>query len=269
MKNQHLIALDLDGTLLRDDKTISEKTKNVLKQVRKEGHIVMISTGRPFRSSSKYYEELELDTPIVNFNGAFVHHPLDKDWGTFHEPLPIGTAREVIDICFAHSFTNIVAEVLDHVFIHYHDEKLLEIFMMGNPTITSGDLRNFLKADPTSLLIQVNPESSKKIMEITQDTDANVIEHRNWAMGYRFLEVVKQGINKATGIDRVAKYYNIPQERIIAFGDENNDLEMLQYAKYGIAMGNGIKDVKEIAYDVTKTNEEDGVAYYLEKLLLS
>jgi len=106
-------------------------------------------------------------------------------------------------------------------------------------------------------------------MEITQDTDANVIEHRNWAMDYRFLEVVKQGINKATGIDRVAKYYNIPQERIIAFGDENNDLEMLQYAKYGIAMGNGIKDVKEIAYDVTKTNEEDGVAYYLEKLLLS
>ena len=268
MNNRYLVALDLDGTLLREDKTISEKTKKVLQKVREEGHLVMISTGRPYRSSSMYYKELALDTPIVNFNGAFVHHPSDPDWGMYHEPLSIHTAKEVIETCFNHSFNNIVAEVLDHVFMHYHDEKLLDIFMMGNPTVTTGDLRNYLQKDPTSLLIQTDAEHSKKIMESTDSADASILEHSNWAAPYRFLEVVKRGVNKATGIQKVAEYYNIPQERIIAFGDENNDLEMLAYAKYGIAMGNAINDAKEVAYDVTRTNEEDGVAYYLEKFLL-
>ncbi len=252
MNNRYLVALDLDGTLLRDDKTISEKTKEVLQKIRAEGHLVMISTGRPYRSSSMYYKELALDTPIVNFNGAFVHHPSDPDWGMYHEPLSIHTAKEVIETCFNHSFNNIVAEVLDHVFMHYHDEKLLDIFMMGNPTVTTGDLRNYLQKDPTSLLIQTDAENSKKIMEITESADASILEHSNWAAPYRFLEVVKRGVNKATGIQ----------------SDENNDLEMLAYAKYGIAMGNAINDAKEVAYDVTRTNEEDGVAYYLEKFLL-
>lgn len=75
MAERHLIALDLDGTLLKDDKTISPKTKTVLNKAREMGHVVMIATGRPFRSSELYYRELGLDTPIVNFNGAFIHHP--------------------------------------------------------------------------------------------------------------------------------------------------------------------------------------------------
>lgn len=72
MKNRYLIALDLDGTLLKDDKTISEKTIKVLNKVKEEGHVVMISTGRPYRASELYYKQLDLDTPIVNFNGAFI-----------------------------------------------------------------------------------------------------------------------------------------------------------------------------------------------------
>lgn len=76
MRNdQHLIALDLDGTLLTNEKTISPTTKRVLEKAKQEGHIVMIATGRPYRSSAMYYSELDLSTPIVNFNGALVHHP--------------------------------------------------------------------------------------------------------------------------------------------------------------------------------------------------
>ena len=75
MTEKHLIALDLDGTLLRNDKTISSRTKETLLTLKQQGHHVMIATGRPFRSSVQYYQELGLQTPIVNFNGAFVHHP--------------------------------------------------------------------------------------------------------------------------------------------------------------------------------------------------
>ena len=78
---KHLIVLDLDGTLLTDQKTISKRTKNTLLKAKENGHEVMIATGRPYRASEVYYKELSLSTPIVNFNGAFVHHPLDNKWG--------------------------------------------------------------------------------------------------------------------------------------------------------------------------------------------
>lgn len=269
MNDRYLIALDLDGTLLKDDKTISERTKKTIELVQREGHVVMISTGRPYRSSSTYYKELSLSSPIVNFNGAFVHHPLNQDWGIYHEPLPVDVAKDIVETCFLHEFQNIVAEVQDKVFIHYHDEKLLDIFKLGNPNITTGDLRTFLSDDPTSLLIQSDVNKIKEIRDYLSESHSEVIEHRSWAAPFHVIEIIKHGINKATGVKKVADSYSIPQDRIIAFGDEDNDLEMLQFAKYGVAMGNGINQVKEVARDTTLTNEKDGVAVYLEKMLLS
>ena len=79
---KYLICLDLDGTLLTDDKTISPYTKKVLNELKTKGHEIMISTGRPYRASQPYYTELGMTTPVVNFNGAFVHHPHDFNFKT-------------------------------------------------------------------------------------------------------------------------------------------------------------------------------------------
>ena len=100
MNKQHLIALDLDGTLLTDNKIISTRTKHTIAKAKEQGHIVVISTGRPFRASYDYYKQLDLNTPIVNFNGAYVHHPLDSNWGTHHSPLELATAQEIVRACF-------------------------------------------------------------------------------------------------------------------------------------------------------------------------
>jgi len=99
MTEKHLIVLDLDGTLLTDNKTISSRTKKTLLKLKEDGHEVMIATGRPFRSSELYYRELGLTTPIVNFNGAFVHHPLHTSWGVYHSPLDINVAKEIVEAC--------------------------------------------------------------------------------------------------------------------------------------------------------------------------
>ena len=80
-------------------------------------------------------------------------------------------------------------------------------------------------------------------------------------------EIIRAGMNKAIGLQKIASHYNIPQDRIIAFGDEDNDLEMLQYAGHGVAMGNATDEVKNVANKKTKTNEEDGIAYYLKEVL--
>ncbi|GGE72341.1 Cof-type HAD-IIB family hydrolase [Priestia taiwanensis] len=264
---KHLIALDLDGTLLKDDKTISDRSKQVLQKAREQGHYVVISTGRPYRASEIYYNELQLDSPIVNFNGAYVHHPLDSSWEVQHTPLDVNIAKNIIQECREIGIKNVLAEVIDDVYIHYPDESLDHIFQMGNPNIFMGDPLDTLRRDPTCLLIDADEEEVEKVRTHLSNVHAEVIDHRRWAAPWHVIEIVRTGLSKAVGLQRIAEYYNIPQERIIAFGDEDNDFEMIEYAGYGIAMGNAIDELKNRANDVTLTNEEDGIAIYLEKLL--
>lgn len=267
MVKRHLIALDLDGTLLKDDKTISPFTKEMIQRAIEAGHIVVIATGRPYRASSLYYEELGLNTPIVNFNGAFVHHPKDNHWGVYHSPLELKTVKDIIKITEKFQVKNILAEVMDDVYFHYHNEQLLDIFGFGNPTIQTGDLRNILHDNPTSILIHSSEDQVPKICSYLSEVHADLIEHRSWAVPWNVIEIVKKGINKSVGLKKISEYYQIPDEYIIAFGDEDNDLEMIKNAGYGIAMGNAVDLLKDVAYDVTKTNEEDGIGLYLQKLL--
>lgn len=260
---QHLIVLDLDGTLLTDQKIISDKTKKTLAKAMANGHQVMIATGRPYRSSEPYYKELGLRTPIVNFNGAFVHHPTDNDWGRFHTPIGLETVHEVVESMHDFNFHNIVAEVLDDVYVHHHDEKLMDIFRFGNPFITTGDLRNYLKVDPTSMLIHAPYEKVEEIHDHLNQVHAEVIDHRRWGAPWHVIEIVKSGLSKAVGLDQVSKSLGIGKENIIAFGDEDNDLEMIEFAGVGVAMGNAISPLKNIANEITLSNNEDGIAELL------
>ncbi|AHL70939.1 Cof-type HAD-IIB family hydrolase [Bacillus altitudinis MN12] len=259
----YLIALDLDGTLLKDDKTISAHTLDVIQKVKDSGHHVCISTGRPFRSSSPYYQQLQLDSPIVNFNGAFVHHPLDEKWGRFHTSLDLQVVKQLVDISEEYKVHNVLAEVLDDLYFHYHDEKLIDIFNMNANKVTVGDLRNNLGENVTSVLIHAKEEDVGAIRSYLTDVHAEVIDHRRWAAPWHVIEIIKTGMNKAVGLQKISDYYGVPQERIVAFGDEDNDLEMLEFAGCGVAMGNGIDAVKRVSNEVTDTNEQDGIAKFL------
>lgn len=267
MAENHLIVLDLDGTLLTNENQISPRTKQVILKLKEDGHQVMIATGRPYRASEMYYHELGLNTPIVNFNGAFVHHPLQTSWGVFHSPLDINVAKDIVEACDHFNFHNIIAEVRDDVYFHYHDEKLINLVNLGNPKVTTGDLRNYLEQSPTSMLIHANEQQATQISHHLAEVHAEVVHQRSWSVPIPFhvIEIVKSGLNKAIGIQKVSNYLNIPKDRIIAFGDQDNDLEMLDYAGTGVAMGNAIPPLKNIANEVTLSNEEDGIAMFLEE----
>ncbi len=263
MKEKHLICLDLDGTLLTDEKKISPYTKQVIQALIKDGHKVIISTGRPYRSSQIYYQELELTTPIVNFNGAFVHHPGDMSFKQVHETLDLAIAREIFSQVKHLNIKNIIAEVKDNVFFHYHDEYLFEGFTMGHPLVTTGDLTENLTEGPTSILIQAEEQYVPSIRHHLNEIYAESIEHRRWGAPYPVIEIVKKGINKAVGVDYVAKYFDIKRENIIAFGDEDNDNEMIEYVGTGVAMGNAIQPLKELADQVIESNNDDGIGKFL------
>lgn len=267
---RHLIVLDLDGTLFTDNLTISEKTKQTIIKAKEAGHEIMIATGRPFRASSLYYNELQLKTPIVNFNGAYIHHPKNKSWHPIHSPIDMKVVHDVVDSVDRFKYENLIAEVIDDVYIHVEDQSMMDIFNMGNPKVTIGNLRGNLNENPTSLLIHADEHNVPLIRNHLQDVHAELIEHRRWGAPFNIIEVVRKGLNKAVGVSLIAKELNIPRERIIAFGDEDNDLEMIDYAGIGVAMGNGIKEIKQIANAVTDSNNEDGIAKFLmERLKLT
>lgn len=259
----YLICLDLDGTLLNDDKEINPFTKKVLTTLKKQGHHIMIATGRPYRASQIYYHELNMDTPIVNFNGAYVHHPKSDNFETTHEVLDIDLSKSIIETLQQSSVTNIIAEVADRVFINKHDPRLFEGFSMGNPKIQTGDLLHKLNESPTSLLIEAEEVNINRIKQLLTRFYAENIEHRRWGAPFPVIEIVKRGISKARGIEKVKDYLNVPTSRIIAFGDEDNDLEMIKYAKYGVAMNNGLDELKHVANHITYTNNDDGIGRYL------
>lgn len=267
---KHLIALDLDGTLLNDKKDIGSRTKDILDKAMAEGHIVVIATGRPHRASIRYYNELGLNTPMVNFNGALVHHPLDRKWDlASHTPMPINTAHRIIDACYDLDVKNILAEVMDDVYLDKHDKQIIDIFsqMDDKSPFVIGNLKNKLTEDPTSVLVHPKEEHINQLRDHLNDFHAEIIEHRKWGAPWNIIEIIKKGMNKAVGLEKVAQYYNIPKERIIAFGDEDNDLEMIEYAGVGVAMGNAINDLKNIAKHHTLTNEEEGIGEFLTEYL--
>lgn len=260
---QHLIVLDLDGTLLTDTQTISPYTKDILSKAQQAGHRVMIATGRPYRASQMYYHELNLTTPMVNFNGAYVHHPKDHHFTPMHSPMSMRVVHDVVDSVHKFQYKNLIAEVIDDVYLHNDNHDLMHMLTNGNPRITTGNLKLNLLEDPTSLLIQTNELNVPIIRQHLHDVHAELIEHRKWGAPFPIIEIVRKGLNKAVGISKIAHELEIPRSRIIAFGDEDNDFEMIDYAGIGVAMGNGIPQLKSMANEITLTNNEDGIGKFL------
>lgn len=266
--NKKLIAIDLDGTTLNQDSMITSKTKETLKKAINAGHHVSIATGRPFRMSHQFYQQLELTTPMVNFNGALVHIP-NQHWDGERETLiNREIAFEILSQKKQLKLDFIAAENRDTFFIDsfdFFDEKIFASSRPGEKNLLSP--KN-LTTNPTSLLVRTDKRFAGAVSAELTRQFGSYVDVRTWGGPTAILEIVSKGIQKAKGVQEIANYLSIDQKDVIAFGDEHNDLELLDYAGWGVAMANGTDQLKGIANDVTPlSNQEDGLAVYLEKLL--
>lgn len=266
--NKKLIAIDLDGTTLNQDSLITSKTENTLKKAVAAGHHVSIATGRPFRMSYQYYQQLGLTTPMVNFNGALVHIP-NKHWAQEKET---SIDKQIVyDILAQKRQLNlefIAAENRETFFIDSFDFFDAKIFASAKPSPQNLLSPQNLTTNPTSLLVRTEKRYAEQVSSELTRQFGQFVDVRTWGGPMAILEIVSKGIEKAKGVHRIANYLDIDQKDIIAFGDEHNDLELLEYAGWGVAMKNGTDQLKGVANDVTDlSNQEDGLATYLEDLL--
>ncbi len=267
MLPRHLIALDLDGTLLPKNQEISPRTKNALIAAKKAGHLVAIATGRPYRASKRYYKELNLTTPIINFNGASVHHPLDHHYPQTNESIDFETSKRLIRLCNKIGVENIMVEMNDSIYMQHHTGFFASFLTDSTHPVAIGNLEELIDINPTAILVEPKLKCIQPLREALAQTETETTLQRWWKGETSVLEIAPNHVTKATALESVATHYQVAREHIIAFGDEENDLEMISFAGQGVAMDNAISELKELATHITTSNEEDGIAIYLEKAL--
>lgn len=268
-----LAAIDMDGTLIASD-GISEKTKIVLKQVEEKGVEVVITTGRILQSARYHYEDIGLKGRLIACNGGIItdansgkiiyENPLDKD--------------KVVRIAK-------MADVLGLDYNMYSEDKLYVLKNSQGGLDGSYDYQEEYRKEGVSISYLENIEdldlSTSKIYKIIFiEKDGSKLEDfrgklskisgisisSSWPNN---LEIMNEGVSKGEALRILSKKYKINMKDIIAFGDNENDLDMITSVGLGVAMENGIDLIKENADIITRSNDEDGVAMVLEKYILN
>lgn len=266
-----LIAIDMDGTLLNEKKELTQPQIDAIHNAVKTGVIVVLCTGRPLVGVKPFIKQLGFDTKdeyiIVN-NGCSTHST--KDWSLLDwEELSAS------DIDYLSTFTN-----NDDVQISLFDEE--EYFVLAeNPNDKVLRDAGLVNMTPISLTVTEALSGKHRFFQAMFVGEKEPIDHfeatHNPTLSQRYstvrsqpylLEILPSGVSKATGLKKLADRLGIQAEEIMALGDANNDLEMLEFAGLGIAMGNANQQVKAIAQDITDTNENNGVAKAIEKYIL-
>lgn len=265
-----LIAIDMDGTLLLPDHTISPAVKEAIAAARERGVNVVLTTGRPYAGVENYLRELHMNQPgdyCITYNGALVQKaadgsavaqtPLSYDDYRYLEQLSrdVGSHFHALDRTTLYTANRDISRYTVH-----------ESFVATIPLVFC----EAEKMDPNMTFLKVmmidEPEIlDKAITRIPQEVKEKYTVLKSAPY---FLEILDKRVTKGTGVKSLAEALNIKPEEVMAIGDQENDIAMLEYAGVGVAMENAIGSVKEVANFVTKTNLEDGVAYAIEKFVL-
>lgn len=259
-----MVVLDLDDTLLNKNLEISEETVKTLTRLKEMGVEIVIATGRMFSSALPYINQLGIEGPVINYNGAYIKE-VGKDRLIYHKPIPLDIAKKIIkEAEEADLYINIYID--DLLYVAERNEKSdLYYKTTGAQSEPVGKLSEFIYKDTTKMLIiEGNREKMQEYLSYFKDKYRGIVAVTQ-SKDY-FIEFMASGVSKGTAVEFLAEKLNIPLEEVIAIGDNWNDLEMIQTAGLGIAMGNAPAGVREAADLVAGNHDEEGVSEILKEI---
>ncbi len=266
-KDIKLIVIDLDGTLLNSDHEVSDRNEKALKMALAQGVQVAFATGKTYLSAQHLFEKLAFKAPGIFVQGLTLY---DADGNITHQQVlnPV-IARQIITfaedrgfVMLAYSGTKIMARA--------YDKKLFDEMAKYHETVEAvGALQNVLGVMPINKLVAIG-------------TDQRSAKALRWQLGVQLeggirlmqagipnmLEILPPGVSKGSALKLLTKDLRINADSVLAIGDAENDIEMLQFAGVGVAMGHAEQKVKDAADYIAPTNDEDGVADAIEKFVL-
>jgi 5-amino-6-(5-phospho-D-ribitylamino)uracil phosphatase len=266
MRRIDLVAIDVDGTLLTDDKKLSRRAVHAVKLATKKGVRVVLASARPPRSLKQVAHHLGLETYQVSYNGALIHDPVRKRH-VHHQPLASTIARKIIKLARSMDERIVVSvEILDKWYTDHVDETL--------PTETSkaftpdfiGPLDAFLHVPVTKLMLLGQPAWLPPVRAAIERKFRGQIAIA--ISDTHLIQIVHPKVDKSFALEHVAERYKVARQHVMAIGDAPNDIGMLQWAGLGVAVGNAWESVRAAAKVVVPRNDEDGVAHAIRRYVL-
>lgn len=269
-----MIGLDMDGTLLNDNKEITPYTKRVLEQAMEEGVLVLLATGRPISAIQRELSVFPKMKYAVTANGGrIVDLTTKKD--IYTSLLPVDRAEKVLDVLadydnmyeiFVDGVGYTKKSCMEHLENYFENPSMIEYVLK-----TRNDVEDVKEA-----LLQMNQPVDKVHGVFAKVSDREAAMERMQSIEGitasgafdNSIEVNMEGTNKGQALLRLGEILGIKREEIMACGDGMNDYEMLKAVGFGVAMENGNPKLKEIADYVTVSNNEDGVAKAIESFVL-
>ncbi len=270
-----LVAIDIDGTLLTPQREIAPRTLRAVRAAQEAGIIVTLATARRYLNTRQIAEALGLSIPLILYDGALIiQHPQGQILHT--NPFRALIAQQAVETLVRHSVQPVVHHIVDTVeeiwtgpaeldnewITSYFNAFSHGIRRMPYATLCTGqqDPLRVVAFAPEDVIADLVPEVS------TLQCSWNAIKQGNY--GYAEMAIMHTHCSKATGVTALAQQLDIPLAQVMAIGDNNNDIEMLEAVGWGVAMGQAPDAVRSIARAVTTSNTEDGVARAIEQYAL-
>ncbi|MDR2992684.1 HAD family hydrolase [Bacillus cereus] len=246
-----IIISDLDGTLLRSDKTISQKSINILRECKNNGDELIFATARPPRAINQYIPNVLKNEIIICYNGALV---LKGDDILYEMMIPKNIILEIIEIGKKYNLHQICLEINDKLYSNFD---VTEYF--GNVPCKVMDVKelDFEKASKV-IVCTKDPISKGFTKELPIECSAVITDNGT------LCQIMHAEVSKWNSIQHVLKHLKRDASEVIAFGDDYNDMEMIEKCGVGVAMSNAVEELKSVAKFIAKSNDEDGVATFLE-----
>ena len=274
---EHMIKMagfDLDGTLLTDRKELTSRTRKALEKAIQKGKRIHVATERPWMGVPEELQNLQGIRYALTSNGARVIDT-GRNKVLFEHLLEPGPAKKALEICGKYDTLQEIyfdgqgyaqAEKMKYVERYHRNPSMWEY--TRKTRIPVEDLYSLLEQenrglDKVQALFADMDERRRAWEELSMEEDLELVG----SLGYN-IEINARGVNKGTALVELGRMLGIKREEIMACGDGDNDTAMLREVGFGVAMGNAEEEIKQAADYVTLTNEDEGVAYAIEKFIL-
>lgn len=265
-----LVAIDLDGTLLNTDKSITETTSAILRTARETADVrVVLASARPPRTVRPFHSLLGLDTPMINYNGALVMDPR-TDEILLHQAIPASVAGRVVNLA-RHLYPGclVTAEIRDRWYTDRYDPRTdsdqTETARLFDPDVVA-PIREWINQDITKVLLI---GEQRPLGELTDEMQRRLAgEVQLMQTEETLIQVMHPRVSKAVALSMVCQRLGVGREATMAIGDNANDVGMLKWARVGVAVGNAVPAALAAADYVTATNDADGAAHAVQRIIL-
>jgi hypothetical protein len=261
-----LVAFDLDGTLMDAEGQISPRVRRAVSAAQEQGVVVTVVTGRMFVETVPRVQDLNIAAPLLGYQGGWIQVAGEEE-PLYRASLPIDVAREALGLADARGWHTVL----------YADQRIFTREMRHPPEfyrrwlglehhVVDGWQGVLERHTLDKVLFVAEPDAIPAMAELLKARMGDCAQiFRSHA---QFVEVVPKGVDKATGLAWLAEHLEIPREAVMAVGDQENDLPMVEWAGLGVAMGNAVEPVREVADWVAPPVQEDGAAVALERFVL-